>query len=168
MDNVFQTQIEEKYTNLADSTLNAKALFASDDFFAAKERMLNPTEPEWKEDVYDENGKWMDGWESRRKREHGHDFCIVRLCSPGTIHIIDIYTRFFTGNYPPVASLDACLCKKDPDENTEWVELLTPQPVNGDSHNYFELSNRDRWSHIRLNIYPDGGVARLRLYGETE
>ncbi len=154
--------------NLADAGLNAAALFATDEFFAAKERMLNPAEPIWKEAVYDAHGKWMDGWETRRKREHGHDYCIVRLIGPGTIKAIDIDTRYFTGNYPPLVSVEACCQDSDPDENTQWTEILSPSPIEGDRHNLFELKNDDTWTHLRLNIFPDGGIARLRVYGTEQ
>ena len=153
------------FSNLANADDQAVALYASDDFFAPKERMLAAHEPEWREDVYDDHGKWMDGWESRRKREHGHDHCIVRLSGPGNISAVDIYTRYFTGNFPPVASLDACLREQDPDNHTQWTEILSPQPISGDSHNLFDIDSEPTWSHLRLNIYPDGGVARLRVYG---
>ena len=93
--------------NLADPRLGAKAIFATDEFFAAKERMLDPAPAVFIPGKYDENGKWMDGWESRRKRGEGYDHCVVRLGRPGTIVGLDIDTSHFTGNYPPAASLDA-------------------------------------------------------------
>ncbi len=160
-------RFSQSCVNLADASLNAKALFATDEFFAAKERMLEPAEPVWREGLYDEHGKWMDGWESRRKREHGHDFCIVRLASAGRIKAIDIDTRYFTGNYPPVISVDACNQKADPTEDTTWVEIISSSPVQGDTHNIFELKDNNTWTHLRLNIFPDGGIARFRVYGET-
>ena len=159
-------QLQERFINLADASAGAEALFASDDFFADKSRMLASGEPEWREGVYDEHGKWMDGWESRRKREHGFDFCIVKLFGTGVIRAVDIDTRYFTGNYPPVASLMASRLDSDPDDNTEWTEILPPQPILGDSHNIFEIDNESAFSHLKLNIFPDGGVARLRVFGE--
>ena len=104
--------------NLADPRLGAKAIFATDEFFAAKERMLDPAPAAFIPGKYDENGKWMDGWESRRKRGEGHDHCVVRLGRPGTIVGIDVDTSHFTGNYPPAASLDACRCTGDPTDRT--------------------------------------------------
>jgi allantoicase len=166
---VIQETLEElskTYLNLADASMNAKALFATDDFFAPKERMLEPKEPVWKEGIYDSNGKWMDGWESRRKRTHGHDYCVVRLLGPGTIKAIDINTRYFTGNYPPIASVDACSEQSEIDANTNWIEILSPNPIAGDSHNLFEINDNNVFTHLRLNIFPDGGVARLRVFGE--
>ncbi len=98
--------LQARWINLASEKLGARALFASDDFFAPKERMLSDAEPVFIADKYDDNGKWMDGWESRRKRDEGYDHCIVELCKAGIVHGVDIDTRHFTGNYAPSASLD--------------------------------------------------------------
>jgi allantoicase len=151
--------------NLADPRLGAKALFATDEFFAAKERMLDPAPAVFVPGKYDENGKWMDGWESRRKRGEGHDHCVVRLGRPGRIAGLDIDTSHFTGNYPPAASLDACRCAGDPDAQTAWTPLVPAQNLAGNSHHFVAVADDRVWSHVRLNIYPDGGVARLRVYG---
>jgi allantoicase len=154
--------------NLADARLGAVALWATDEFFAPKERMLSPGEPEWRAGVYDANGKWMDGWESRRRRDAGHDYCIVQLAAPGRIELFDIDTRYFTGNYPPHASIAACRCDHRPTEDTAWTELLPRAPLRGDRHNYFEVGSREAWTHLRLDLFPDGGVARFRAYGQIE
>jgi allantoicase len=136
----------------------------SDDFFAAAKRMLEPAEPGFDPQKYDENGKWMDGWESRRKRRPGHDSCVIRIC-PGIIYGLDIDTSYFTGNFAPLASLEACCTDRDPDDQTQWVELLERTVLKGDSHQYFRVGDRRSWTHLRLNIYPDGGIARLRVFG---
>jgi allantoicase len=154
--------------NVADERLGAVALSVTDDFFAPVARMLNPAEPEWRAGVYDENGKWMDGWESRRRRDQGHDHCIVQLGGPCTLALLDIDTRHFTGNYPPSASVHACRLTGQPDDRTHWTELLPPSPLKGDQRNFFELRSAEVWTHLKLNIYPDGGVARLRAYGTFE
>ena len=160
--------LKERYINLADSAAGALALIASDDFFADKARMLSPSEPQWKEDVYDDHGKWMDGWESRRKRYHGYDYCIIRLTGAGIVHAVDIDTSYFTGNFPPVASIQACASESDADEKSDWSELLAPRPIKGDSHNIFEIESKQAATHLKLNIFPDGGVARFRVYGELK
>ncbi len=155
-----------RYVNLADSRLGAQALEASDEFFAAKERMLDPAPAEFVPGKYDENGKWMDGWESRRRRGPGHDWCIVRLARPGRIHGVDLDTSHFTGNYPPAASLDGCtLGEGDPDANTQWFPLLQAVDLAGNRHHYFPIDEAAEVSHVRINLLPDGGLARLRLYG---
>lgn len=156
----------QQWPNLADPRINAEAIYATDDFFADKQRMLKPEAAVFVDDLYDDNGKWMDGWESRRKRVIGHDYCVVRLGLAGHIKGVDIDTSHFTGNYPPAASLEACYCEGDPDDSTEWQEILPAVSLQGDSHHYHTIDNAQVFSHVRLNIYPDGGVARLRIYGE--
>jgi allantoicase len=153
--------------NLADARLGALALFATDDFFAPKERMLNPEPAVFIPGKYDENGKWMDGWESRRKREEGHDHCIVRLGVPGTIMGVDIDTSHFTGNFPPAASIEACRVHGDPGKDAHWREIVAPTSLKGNSHHFLTVTDDTAWSHLRLNIFPDGGVARLRVFGRV-
>ena len=155
-----------RFLNLADARLGTRALSVSDDWFAEVNRLFQPTEPVWKEGVFDANGKWMDGWESRRKRHEGYDHAVIRLGVPGIVKGVDIDTRFFTGNYPPSASLEACfLPAGDPDEHTAWQEILPAVDLQGDSHHYHPITHAQPASHLRFNIYPDGGVARLRVYG---
>lgn len=157
----------EHYLNLADARLGSRPISVSDQWFAPAERMLQPGEPEWREGVFDDNGKWMDGWETRRKRFAGYDHAVVRLGVPGILKGVDLDTRFFTGNYPPSASLEACYLPDggDPDENTPWTQVLPAVALQGNSHHYHGIASQQPVSHVRLNIYPDGGIARLRLYG---
>ncbi|WP_028022647.1 allantoicase [Enterovibrio calviensis] len=158
-----------KLVNLASHRLGAKAIFATDDFFADKQRLLDDAPAQWKEDVYDDNGKWMDGWESRRKREEGHDYCVVRLGLAGKIVGVDIDTSHFTGNYPPSASLEACYSPEgDPDSHQQWTEVLPSLSLDGDSHHFADISSPNVFTHVRFHIYPDGGVARLRVHGYPE
>nr|WP_290702339.1 allantoicase [Amphritea sp.] len=155
-----------KHINLADARLGSKVIFVTDDWFAAADRMLQPEAPVWKEGVFDDNGKWMDGWESRRKRVEGYDHAVVRLGVAGIIKGVNIDTAFFTGNFPPSASLEACFCPQgEPAENTDWTELLGAVSLNGDSQHLHPINSDQPWTHIRLNIYPDGGVARLKVHG---
>lgn len=156
----------QKNINLADARLGSKAIYVTDDWFAAVDRMLQPHAPVWKEGVFDDSGKWMDGWESRRKRFEGYDFTIIRLGVPGVIKGVDIDTSFFTGNFPPSASLEACFCPDgDPAEGVQWAELLGAVKLNGDSQHLHAINDDRPWTHIRFNIFPDGGVARLKIYG---
>jgi allantoicase len=141
--------------------LGAQVIAASDDFFAPKERLIDPTAPVFVAGKYDDHGKWMDGWESRRKRTPGHDSCVIGIC-PGTIHGVDIDTSFFTGNYPPHASLDACNSTAPPDARTEWRELIAKTALAGNAYHYLPVAMIAPGPTLRLNIYPDGGVARLR------
>jgi allantoicase len=155
-------------TNLADPRLGATVVFATDDFFADKARLIAPSEPVFVSGKYDDNGKWMDGWESRRKRVAGHDAAIVKLARPGAIEAIEIDTRHFTGNYPPAASLEACVSETDvPPISATWSALTPVTSLNGDDRRYLEIANPGVFTHVRLNIVPDGGVARLRIYGRV-
>ena len=151
--------------NLLDPRLGAEAVSASDDFFAPKERMPNPDPAVFVPGKYDDNGKWMDGWESRRKRTEGYDHCICKLGLAGRISGFDIDTSHFTGNYPPAASIDVCNVTGTPDAKTEWTTIVPATSLQGDSHHFVPATQDGVFSHVRLNIYPDGGVARLRAYG---
>jgi allantoicase len=155
------------WIDLAQPRLGAVAIHATDEFFAPKERLIDPAPPVFIPGKYDENGKWMDGWESRRRRGVGHDHCTIRLGRPGVIKGIDIDTSHFTGNYPPAASLDACRCEDDPDATTPWTEILPATNLGGNAHHFRAIADQRIWSHVRLHIYPDGGVARLRIYGQV-
>jgi len=155
--------------NLADAQLGARALAASDEFFAPKERMLEPSAPVFVPDKYDEHGKWMDGWESRRKRGPGHDWCVVRLARPGRLVGADLDTTHFTGNYPPAASLEGCRVDGgDPGPDAPWFPLLPSTNLGGNRHHYLPIAAGAPCTHVRVNLYPDGGLARLRLYGVPE
>ena len=156
--------------NLAAEGLGAKTLACSDDFFAEMENLIKPGRGIFIEDKYTENGKWMDGWESRRKRTSGNDWCILELGATGCITGVDIDTHFFLGNHPPHAALEAC-CIDSEDENwdsVEWTEILPESHLDAGSQNFYEIKSNDTWTHLRLQIYPDGGVARLKVYGEVK
>ncbi len=155
-----------EWIRLEQPRLGTRVTHASDEFFAAKERLIQPAEPVFIADKYDDHGKWMDGWESRRRRTPGHDECIIRLGVPGVIRGVDIDTSYFTGNFPPQASIDACVSDDDVPESG-WTEIVPRTDLQGDAHHYVAISDRKVWTHLRLNIYPDGGVARLRVYGEV-
>ena len=155
--------------NLASARLGAVGLFSTDEFFAPLSRMLQDHSAVWLLDEYDDNGKWMDGWESRRKRVAGHDYAVVKLAMPGRINGFDVDTHYFTGNYPPFASIEAAHSldgDPDPNDDSAWTELVAKSPLGASRHHFFENADKDRvWTHLRLHIYPDGGIARLRVYG---
>jgi allantoicase len=156
-----------QWVNLAQPRLGAEIVSCSDDFFAECSRMLSPDAPVFIDGKFDDNGKWMDGWETRRRRNGGYDNAIVKLGLAGQIKGIDIDTTHFTGNYPPAASLEACHSEGAADENSDWTRLIPSTSLDGDSHHYFEIDNAECFTHVRLNIYPDGGVARLRVHGKV-
>ncbi|MDB5678591.1 allantoicase [Sphingomonas bacterium] len=160
--------LRRQYIDLAQPRLGAEVVDATDDFFADKARLIAPAEPVFIPGKYDENGKWMDGWESRRKRTPGHDWCVVRLGVPGLIAGFEIDTRHFTGNYPPGSEIEVCRCDdRIPDAETEW-SMVTPRlALNGDDRVYVPVNHNLPVTHVRLHIFPDGGVARLRVWGRV-
>ena len=145
--------------DLASARLGGKAVEASDEFFAPKGNLLKPAKALWLADKYTAKGKWMDGWESRRRRTPGYDWCIVRLGLRGLIRGVNIDTSFFTGNFPSHASLDAR------DGKGPWTEILPKTELKGNADNLLPVNAGKAYDQVRLNIYPDGGVARLRVYG---
>jgi allantoicase len=157
----------QRWINLAQPRLGAEIVSCSDDFFAECSRMLSAEAPRFIAGKFDDNGKWMDGWETRRRRNGGYDHAIVRLGLAGEIKGVDIDTTHFTGNYPPAASLEACYSETPADDGSDWQTLIESASLNGDSHHYFEIDNPVVFNHVRLNIYPDGGVARLRVHGRV-
>jgi allantoicase len=159
--------------NLAGERFGAAVVAANDEFFAPKEALIKPSAPEWREGLYTERGKWMDGWETRRRRTPGFDWAIIRLGLPGIVRGVVIDTSYFTGNYPPRASLEACNIFGTPSlerltsEETPWRPLLTTVDLEGNAINTFAVEDEQRITHVRLNIFPDGGVARLRVHGDV-
>ncbi len=167
--------------DLACEAVGGAALETNDDFFAEKENLLKPHEAVWKEHEYTDRGKWMDGWESRRRRpplgstggvspDH-HDWCIVRLGLPGVIRGIVVDTAFFRGNFPESCAVFATQIDDPLDllalQRATWTEVLPRAPLRGNHKNAFEVDDRHRYTHVRLEIFPDGGVARLRVHGEV-
>ncbi|MEY2496759.1 MAG: allantoicase [Verrucomicrobiota bacterium] len=157
--------------DLAAARVGGAVLLANDEFFAEKENLLKPGRGIFIADKYTDRGKWMDGWETRRRRTPGHDWCVVRLGLRGIVKQVDIDTNHFLGNHPPFASLDAlCLTNGFPSEaaaveGLPWTPILAQSPLNPGSQNLFTITSDQTWTHARLNIIPDGGVARLRVYG---
>jgi allantoicase len=159
--------------DLAAERVGGAVLYANDDFFAPKENLLKPGAPVFREGEYTDRGKWMDGWESRRRRTPGFDWCIIRLGLPGRLRGVVVDTAHFKGNYPEQCSLEACAIDGQPgveqllDEAVGWREVLPVSALRGDSQNPFSIAETQRATHLRFRIYPDGGVARLRVYGEV-
>ena len=153
--------------NLADASLGGEVQQVTDEFFGPGQRMLNPEPPEFHPGRYDDHGKWMDGWETRRRRTTGHDWCIVQLAMPGVLSGVDFDTSFFTGNYPPAVSMEACFSPGgNPDESSDWHPLVSVTELKGDDHCFCGITSDLPWTHVRVHIYPDGGLARLRVYGK--
>jgi allantoicase len=161
----------EEMVDLASERLGGAVLLANDEFFAPKEALLKPLPAEWREGEYTERGKWMDGWETRRRRSPGYDWAILRLGVPGIVRGVVVDTSFFRGNYPEHASLEACALPGTPTpeelDAADWTEILPRSTLQGDTRNAFAIDHPHRVTHLRLNIFPDGGVARLRVYGQV-
>jgi allantoicase len=165
-----------EFTNLADlasARVGGRAIATNDDFFASKSGLVKAEPAVWIPDKYTPRGKWMDGWESRRRRIPGHDWCIVALGMRGVVHGVDVDTSFFTGNFPSHCSIEAVDMVSAPIASVHavdgppWTTILAKTELRGNSSNFIAVSDRRPWTHLRLSIYPDGGVARLRVYGEV-
>jgi allantoicase len=181
--------------DLASSRVGGRALATNDDFFAPKSNLIKPEPAVFIPGKFTARGKWMDGWESRRRRTPGHDWCVIALGMRALIRGVDVDTSFFTGNFPSHCSIEAvdarALSKRDlAREGAPWQTILPRSALRGDSHNFFEIpafakatagkpeppsprapepraAEPRAWTHLRLNIFPDGGVARLRVYGDV-
>jgi allantoicase len=156
--------------DLALRTLGGAVIAASDEFFADKENLIKPAPPTFTPYTWGSKGQVYDGWETRRRREPGHDWALVRLGMPGVPRTIVIDTTHFVGNHPPFGSVEAAAVDgyPNPDELRagHWVQLVPRSPLRGDTRHEFGTDTGQWCTHMRLSIYPDGGVARLRVHGE--
>jgi allantoicase len=160
--------------DLASERLAAAVVAANDEFFAAKENLIKREPPVWRDGEYTERGKWMDGWETRRRREidpAAYDWCVIRLGARGIVRGVDVDTTFFTGNYPEACAIDACDLPGLPGPaeiaRAPWREILGRTRLAGDGHNPIAIDDGPPATHLRLRIMPDGGVARLRVHGDV-
>ncbi|MBS1941246.1 MAG: allantoicase [Bacteroidetes bacterium] len=175
--------------NLAAERFGAKVLWCTDDFFAEKENLIKAENPVFIPEKFTERGKWMDGWESRRKRSEGHDMAILQLGAAGVIRGFDVDTSHFLGNQPEYCTIEACYAPDGDWEKAAWVEVLGKTVLQPGAHHFVEavgssqlpvVGRGDRqpdnqqpttdnlFTHVKLHIYPDGGVARFRVYGEVQ
>jgi allantoicase len=159
--------LRRQYVDLAQPRLGSQVVYATDDFFADKARLILPGEPQFVPGLYDDHGKWMDGWESRRRRAPGHDWCVVKLGVPGVVAGFEIDTRHFTGNYPPGAELEVCRSDEEVPQDG-WVKVTPRLDLKGDDRAYVPIEHAEPVTHVRLHIFPDGGVARLRVWGRVD
>jgi allantoicase len=161
----------EDLPDLASRRLGGGVVAATDELFAAADHLVLAEPPTFTAGVFGPKGQVYDGWESRRRREPGHDHAIVRLGVPGVVRGVVVDTAFFTGNFPPEASVEACGVEGYPSPQelagAEWVTIVPRSALAGDSRNQFPVTAPERFTHVRLSIYPDGGVARLRVYGDA-
>ena len=157
--------------DLALRSYGGSVIAANDEFFAEKENLITPGPATFNPATFGHKGQVYDGWETRRRRTEGHDWAIVRLGLPGTVHGVVIDTSFFTGNFPPYGAVDGAVVEGYPPAeavvDARWVPLVPKTDLYGDGTNRFRVDERARFTHVRLSIYPDGGVARLRVHGEV-
>ncbi|MET0699233.1 MAG: allantoicase [Mycobacterium sp.] len=160
--------------DLAARPAGGAVVWANDDLFAERENLIKPAPAEFRPATFGHKGQIYDGWETRRRRGAGADACdsaIVRLGVPGIVRGVVVDTAWFTGNYPPQISVEAAHIAGYPSvaeliEQADWTTIVERSAVNGDTRNPFKVSSSSRWTHVRLSIYPDGGVARFRVHGE--
>ena len=157
--------------DLALRSLGGSVIAANDESFAERESLIRPGRPGFQPHTFGAKGQVYDGWETRRRREPGHDWALVRLGLPGVIRGVVIDTAWFKGNYPPHASVEAVAVEGYPTvaelEAADWMEIVPRSELKGDAEHFFEVADERRYTHVRLNIFPDGGVARLRVHGEV-
>jgi allantoicase len=163
----------DAHVNLAARRLGAGVIAASDEFFGEKENLLRAEPPAFRPHTFGHKGQIVDGWETRRRRAPGHDWALIRLGAPGVIHAVVVDTAHFTGNFPAECSVEACAAEGHPSPavllapGRAWETVVPRSPLAGDSENRFAVTDPRRFTHLRLTIYPDGGVARLRAEGEV-
>jgi len=168
------TDIKQEWPDLAGRALGGSVIYANDELFAERENLIKPEDPVFRPHTFGHKGQIMDGWETRRRREHAGDgqgdSAIIRLGCGGVVRRVVVDTSYFTGNYPPEVSVEACGAEGYPSPaelaGATWTTLVPRSPVAGDARNDFEVEPGQRATHVRLTIFPDGGVARLRVYGE--
>lgn len=162
------TPSDNLFVDLAATRIGGKVLAANDEFFAEKENLIADAEPVWDPARFTDRGKWMDGWETRRRREPGYDWAIIRLGIPGIIHRVVVDTAHFTGNYPESCALEVATVSGDPAAGTidNWVEVVPTTLLQGSTQMDIPLSLPAAATHVRFIIHPDGGVARLRVLGD--
>ena len=155
-------------TDLANPLLGTKIIRCTDEFFAPAKRILNPSPPIFKENVFDNHGKWMDGWETRRRRSKGNDYLLIKLGKPGKIKLTEVDTSFFNGNQPEYAMIEGCFLENNNYKNTKWIKITKKNKIKPNNNNILKSNSSKTFNFIRLNIFPDGGVARLILFGNID
>lgn len=157
--------------DLAGRRLGGCVIEANDEFFAERENLIKPADPVYRPHTFTNKGQEYDGWETRRRRgEPGdHDWALIRLGIPGIPRTIVVDTAYFKGNYPPYISVEGCGWDGYPDvarlHESSWEPIVPKSPITGDTRNVFTVDGKRRYTHVRLRMYPDGGIARLRVHG---
>lgn len=162
---------QKELMNVASADLGSEVIYSTDQFFAEANRMLQSTKPEFR-DEYDDHGHWMDGWETRRRRDNGNDFCIIKLGQVSRILDVEFDTSFFKGNFPPSASVAGCYAPDATNEDIinnmndfEWKWLVKQTDLGPHNQFSFESIFQQSVTHLKVDIYPDGGIARFKAFG---
>ena len=159
--------------NLAARTLGATVIWTNDDFFADVHQLIAPGPPDFDAREFGPRGKVYDGWETSRRRATGradHAVAIVRLAAPGVVRGLVIDTTHFKGNFPPAATVEGTTLLGYPDRaailEAVWRPLVVNAGLEADGANLIAVDGVEQLiTHVRLTLHPDGGVARLRVYG---
>jgi allantoicase len=158
--------------DLASRKLGGSVMHASDEFYGPAYSLIEPGPAAHDPALFGPRGKVYDGWETRRRRQPGTDFVIVRLAAPAIVRGVVIDTAHFRGNFPPSASVAGTMLAGYPDARevlaARWDSLVDKVGLDGDTVNSCAATGADPLvSHVLLTIDPDGGVARFRVHGEV-
>lgn len=156
--------------DLALRDLGGAVVWTNDDLFAEAQNLIKTPAAQYQPATFGHKGQVYDGWETRRRRQSGVDQAIVRLGAPGVIYGVVVDTSWFKGNYPPHISVEAAAVEGvvSVDQllnDVEWVTIVDKSPAEGDTRNPFKVDAKNRFTHVRLTMHPDGGVARFRVHG---
>ncbi|KAJ2135740.1 Allantoicase [Coemansia sp. RSA 678] len=156
-------------TNLASESLSSKIISFTDEFFAEASNLLKDSDAVFLPEKFNDRGKWMDGWETKRHNK-SYDWAIIQLGYAGSIFGFDIDTSHFTGNHAPVVSIEAANATEEEVRagKAQFTEIIPRVDMNPGSHHYYVYEAPTAvYTHLRVNNYPDGGIARLRVYGQV-
>ena len=151
--------IKGELIDLASVINGGRGVSASDMFFSSPSNLIMPN-----------RGLNMgDGWETKRRRDDGNDWAVIKLGLPGTIRKVILDTAHFKGNYPDQFSLQAANSTNTDDKNLSWQTILEKTPLRADYEHLFIrqllCAEDEQFTHIKVHIYPDGGISRLRIFG---
>ena len=157
--------------DLASADSGGAAVACSDDSFASMDHLVRASPPVFDPHAFTDHGRLMDGWQGRRRNGRGHDWCIIKLGVAGTVHGVDIDTSHFHGDAAPFASIEGANVPLNAESEalrseTEWTQIVAPFALQPNGQNLQSARTVSVWTHVRIRVFPDGGVARLRVWGE--
>ena len=154
----------DKTINLASLLNGASVIACNNEHFGKAENILAPGKAK----------NMGDGWETRRRRDKGFDWLILNPINGKKIEKIEISTHHFKGNFPSQCSLQAAYVanKKSPPSivknSAKWKFLLHKVNLSGNKTHIFKnrLMKNDKINFIKINIFPDGGISRFKIFGK--